>query len=64
MWARLITEFREVLPLLAAIPTALGAYWLLHGAFDFTPHDIFNGGVIGAAFVGAAYIGGTFWSRR
>ena len=64
MWFRLIKEFREIFPLLAAVPTALGAYWLLHGAFDLAPGAIFNGGVLGAAFVGAAYIGGTFWRRR
>jgi len=61
MRSRLIREFRNLLPLIATVPTALAAYWLLHGAFDVASNDIFIGGVAGAAFVGVAYIGGTFW---
>jgi hypothetical protein len=61
MLSGLSKEFRELFPLLAAIPAALGAYWLLHGAFDLSSSEIFNGGIIGAAFVGATYIGGTYW---
>jgi len=53
MW----NEFRSVLPLIAAVVTALSAYWLLRGAFDVPANAIFNGGVIGAVFVGAAYLG-------
>ncbi|HZP79966.1 MAG TPA: hypothetical protein VFB45_27775 [Pseudolabrys sp.] len=53
----MIKEFRTVLPLIAAVATALSAYWLLRGALGVAPNDIFNGGVIGAAFVGAAYFG-------
>jgi hypothetical protein len=53
----MLKEFRIVFPLLAAVATALSAYWLLHDAFHVATNDIFNGGIVGAAFVGAAYLG-------
>ena len=53
----MLKEFRTVFPLLAAVITALAFYGVLRGAFNVAPNDIFDGGVIGAAFVGAAYFG-------
>jgi len=53
----MLRELRHVFPLIAAVITALCAYWALRNGFDVEPTYIFNGGVIGAAFVGAAYFG-------